>query len=474
MKPRTIIRTVSFLVLVACLVGTTYVLRPGWFERQEEHVEPLRDIDRSASRGPQYGRAVAIEGDFAAIGVPFFCGNVIDGGAVDIRKRDGNQWNTYTTLRASDERIGLTFGTGLAMTERFIAVVAWGFADDDSESIYIFRREGEPKSPAWVEEAILRPSVMVFDGELQDFPIAIDGDTLVVGAPTQTLRSGVPAEFATGSVFVFEQDADGNWSETAIIRPDVLQEGDQFGMGVDLQADTMVVGAPGRDEAFVFERTDGSWVLADTLSTTSDESEHHFGISVAIEGDRIAVGSGWDWNREGDGNVHTFTRTPENSDWAVERVLTADQPLLGEVVAMKGSILAARARANDPPVPEGDYQASGQPGLVVLFDLKTGKLLDSIGLQGKYDGKQSLYGQVLTLSEHWLLTGAPRFQQGSLPAVGAIQFLNVSNLKEQRIAEYLGPIEDAIYLNRGFDSEYVDPDVLFNLLKDQQSQDGDE
>lgn len=474
MKPRIIIRTVLLLVLAACFVGTAYVLRPGWFEREEEHVEPIRDVERSASRGPQYGRAVAIEGDFAAIGVPFFCGNVIDGGAVDIRKRDGNQWNTYATLRASDERVGLTFGIGLDMTERFIAVVAWGFADDDSESIYIFRREGEPESPTWVEEAIFRPSVMVFDGELQDFPIAIDGDTLIVGAPTQTLRSDVPAEYATGSVFVFERNTDGSWSETAIIRPDVLQEGDQFGTGVDLQADTMVVGAPGRDEVFVFDRTENSWVLSDTLATTSDKSDHHFGISVAIEGERIAVGSGWNWNREGDGDVHTFTRTPENSGWAVERVLTADQPLLGEVVAMNGSILAARARTNDPPVPDGDYQASGQPGLVVLFDLKTGELLNSIRLQGKSDGKQPLYGRVLAMSEHWLLTGAPRFQQGNLPAVGAIQFLNVRNLKEPRIAEYLGPIEDAIYTNRGFESEYVDPDVLFDLLKDQQSQDGDE
>lgn len=474
MKPRTIIRTVLFLLLVACLVGTAYVFRPGWFDWRSEHVEPVRDIERSASRGPQYGRAVAIEGDFAAIGVPFFCGHVIDGGAVDIRKREGNQWNAYATLRASDERVGLTFGVGLDMTERFIAAVAWGFADDDSESIYIFRREGEPKSPTWIEEAILRPSVRVFDGELKDFPIAIDGNTLVVGAPTQSLRDGVPAEYSTGSVFVFNRDDDGNWSETGVIRPDFLEEGDHFGMSVDLQGDALVIGAPGRDEAFIFERTKDSWVLSDTLETTSDESKHHFGISVAIEGDRIAVGSGWDWNREGDGNVHTFTRTPENSGWAVERVLTADQPLLGEVVAMNGSMLAVRARANDPPASEGDYQASGQPGLVVLFDLKTGELLDSIELQGKSDGDHSLYGHALDISEHWLLTGAPRLQRGNLPAVGTIQFFKVSDLAEPLIIEYLGPIEDAIYINRGFESEYVDPDALFDLLKDQRTQDGDE
>lgn len=466
MKQRTINRIVLLLVLAACFVGMAYVLRPAWFERDEEHVEPIRDVERSASRGPQYGRAVAIEGDFAAIGVPFFCGNVIDGGAVDIRKRDGNQWNTYATLHASDERVGLTFGIGLDMTERFIAIVAWGFADNDSESIYIFRREGEPESPRWVEEAILRPSVMVLDGELQDFPLAIDGDTLVVGAPTQTLRSGVPTEYSTGSVFVFDRDTAGNWSETAIIRPDFLEEGDLFGMSVDLQRGTLVVGVPGRDEVFIFERTEGSWAQSDTLETTYNESEHHFGISVAIEGNRIAVGSGWDWNREGDGNVHTFTRTPENSEWMVERVLTADQPLLGEVVAMNGSILAARARTNDPPVADGEYQASGQQGLVVLFDVKTGERLDSIELQGKSDAKQPLFGRVLAMSEHWLLSGAPRVQQGNLPAVGAIQFLKISDPEEQWVAEYLGPIEDAVYINRGFESEYIDPDMLFDLLKD--------
>ena len=476
MKPRTIVRSALLLILAACLVGTVYVLRPGWFDWRGEHVEPRRNLARSVTRGPAYGQAVAMHGDFAAIGVPYFCGHVIDGGAVDFRRREGDQWNTYATLRASDERPGLSFGMGLDLSDRFLAVAAWGFSDDDSESIYIFRREGEPKSPTWVEEAILRPSVRAWNfGD--DVTLAIDGDTLVVGAPYDYAYGvGVPEEYETGSVFVFERDETGSWTESSILKPEFLELDDEFGRSVALEDGTLVVGAPGRQEVLVYSRTDAGWQLQSTLTSTVQEPDYRFGSSVSISGDRIAVGaSSHFYTPFPGGDVRVFHRDSVESDWALEYVLTSQEPYFGADVAIAAGSLATSGRSLDPVYPDMKFEPSNQLGLVALFSIeqegnRIGTFESVLAPRGDYRG----FGSALSLSETWLLIGFPKMKVGKYPGIGAVQFVRTTGPEEYWIIEYVGPIEDGIYTNRGFEHDYIDFDTLRDLMKEQQERERQE
>jgi uncharacterized surface protein with fasciclin (FAS1) repeats len=117
--------------------------------------------------------------------------------------------------------------------------------------------------------------------------IAIDGDTAVIGAPS---AQGI------GAAYVFSRMGD-SWSEVAILRADNGEPGDRFGADVAIDRDTIVIGAPGDDDAggnagaaYVFSASASGWLLTAKLrpSATGDT---FFGASVSVYGSRIAVGA---------------------------------------------------------------------------------------------------------------------------------------------------------------------------------------
>lgn len=61
---------------------------------------------------------------------------------------------------------------------------------------------------------------------------------------------------------------------------------DEFGYAMDIDGDTMAVGAPGSDEAFVYRRRGDQWVYESTFT-----GGHRFGEAIDIEAGRMAVGA---------------------------------------------------------------------------------------------------------------------------------------------------------------------------------------
>ncbi|HET8759591.1 MAG TPA: cadherin-like beta sandwich domain-containing protein [Nitrospiria bacterium] len=148
--------------------------------------------------------------------------------------------------------------------------------------------------------------------------VALDGDTLVVGAALEdSAATGVnslqgPSDNSatdSGAVYVFVR-ANGAWSQQAYIKPSNTGAGDQFGFSVALSGDTLVVGAPREDSAstgvggkqtnnqasnsgavYVFVRTNGVWSQRAYLKASNSEAQDHFGSSVALAGDTLVVGS---------------------------------------------------------------------------------------------------------------------------------------------------------------------------------------
>ena len=134
--------------------------------------------------------------------------------------------------------------------------------------------------------------------------VAVDGDIVVVGRPFEWDSDWGPSVTtgSQGAVHVFESDGDGGWAETKLTASDPGDQ-DQFGSSVAVSGDRIVVGAGGDDEysgaVYVFERdAQGGWL--ETKLTASDRAPREYfgyraslglGVPVAVEGDRIAVGS---------------------------------------------------------------------------------------------------------------------------------------------------------------------------------------
>lgn len=90
--------------------------------------------------------------------------------------------------------------------------------------------------------------IIASDGLKQDFAgssVAVSGDTLVVGAPQEVCYSG--SACLPGAVYVFYRNQEEGWTEVQKITPFDGTADDQFGVSVAIDGNTLVVGAPGAE-----------------------------------------------------------------------------------------------------------------------------------------------------------------------------------------------------------------------------------
>jgi hypothetical protein len=128
--------------------------------------------------------------------------------------------------------------------------------------------------------------------------VDIDGDTAVVGAARDDLNGN-----DAGAVYVYVK-AGNSWDLHAeVTAPDGVP-GDEFGYRVAIDGDTLVVGAWLDDtvaglrsgSAYVFVRSGEIWTFQAKLRPSDHEPNDRFGLAVAVDGDTIAVASGNDLN----------------------------------------------------------------------------------------------------------------------------------------------------------------------------------
>ena len=127
-------------------------------------------------------------------------------------------------------------------------------------------------------------------GDEFGYSVAIDGDTLVVGAYAK--------DSDTGSVYVFRtSDGGATYGQVAKLTASDGASGDKFGVSVAIDGATVVVGAyyknSYRGAAYVFRTTDGGATYDEVAKLTASDgaSYDYFGKSVAIDGDTVVVGA---------------------------------------------------------------------------------------------------------------------------------------------------------------------------------------
>jgi alpha-tubulin suppressor-like RCC1 family protein len=143
-------------------------------------------------------------------------------------------------------------------------------------------------------ETILDPSNVA--GDNFGASLATDGSTLAVGAPYDDVSGRQNA----GRVSIFVRDGSGAWIlEARLVAPTAIAN-ELFGSSVAVEGDTVVVGAPLTDvggladagAAYRYLRDgSGAWSHADTLHRPGGARDDRFGFSVAVRGGLVAVGS---------------------------------------------------------------------------------------------------------------------------------------------------------------------------------------
>ncbi len=282
-----------------------------------------------------FGESVSIFGDYAVVGAIFDDDNGESSGSAYVFKRSGTRWIVEAKLLASDGTAGNYFGNAVSISGDYAVVGA--VADDDngniSGSAYVFKRSGT----SWMEEAKL----IVSDGEPGDEfgrSVSISGDYAVIGSILDDDNGD-----ASGSAYVFKR-TDTSWIVEAKLLASDGAASDFFGSAVSISGDYAVVGAWADDDngpisgsAYVFKRSGTSWTQEAKLLASDGAASDRFGNSVSISGNYAVVGaSDDDDNGTGSGSAYVFKRS--GTSWTQEAKLLASDGAAGDLFGGSVSI----------------------------------------------------------------------------------------------------------------------------------------
>lgn len=220
-------------------------------------------------------------------------------------------------LVANDAAVGDLMGRRMAVSGDVMIVGGYPFAADDGIGIaYVFRKTAN----GWTQEQELVGSdVQVGDSYGW---VAIDGNTAVVGAATQS--------DSRGAAYVFHWNGI-RWLEVQKLSPSVLQVGDYFGGHVAVSGTDLVVGAHGRASgaSFAYERVGTQWVLRQELQSSSPNFGDKFGFPVYFAGQSLIISAsddevaGQTWA----GAVYVFEKV--GGSWVEVQRVTSSAPSFG-------------------------------------------------------------------------------------------------------------------------------------------------
>ena len=267
----------------------------------------IKLVADDAFKDAGFGWGVAIDGDTAVVSAFADYDNI---GAAYVYERTGSGWQQVAKLTASDGEEGDFLGISVAVSDD--TVVLGAALDDnaggvDAGAVYVYVKPASGWVTMTETVKLTAPSGEADRGF--GGAVSLRGDTLVIGAP------GKDDALVSGEVFLYEGGG-STWSQTAVLSVAGLNGSDSFGTILDFDGNTIVVGAFGKDDmkgaVYVYHRPAGGWSdkSHDAMLAADDGAANDFfGGSVAVDGDTILVGAnGDDDNGSKSGAIYLFER----------------------------------------------------------------------------------------------------------------------------------------------------------------------
>ena len=327
----------------------------------------------------EFGISVAVHGDTIVVGAPQ---DDARNGAAYVFTKPMDGWTDSAgaaTLTASDGASDDNFGISVSLDGSTVVVGAPG-SNSNMGAAYVFNWNSDIST--WEQQAKLTAS----DGAANDefgVSVAMDGDTVVVGThqpeytddADQTVRR-------PGAVYVFTKSG-AEWAndgskdhrtETAKFTAPDGAANDEFGISVAIDVDTVVVGAhnheansnSGAGAAYVFTRdpNSGKWGQPVKLTASNGVKDDGFGISVAVDSDKVVVGAYLDSRVDNitidSGSVYVFINQSgmwsETLNLAAPALDARSDDRLGYSVAVdRGTLVVGAPQKPDTSARESTY-----------------------------------------------------------------------------------------------------------------------
>lgn len=346
----------------ASFAGAVYVfVRDGAVWTQQAYLKAS-----NTGVGDTFGDSVSISGDTIVVGAPWEDSEAtgVNGeeeddsarqsGAAYVFVRNGSTWSQQAYLKASNAGAGDQFGESVAVSGDSILIGAYreessatgsnGNQADNSlpfaGAAYMFERNGS----SWSQSAYLKAS-NAGTGDCFGLSVALSGDIAVVGALNEDgSATGVNGNWNddgatdSGAAYVFARNGPG-WIQAAYLKASNTDEEDLFGYAVAVSGDTLVVGATREDSnstgvngsqgndvndfgaAYVFVHNAGVWSQEAYLKASTINASLQFGESVAVAGDKVAIGATNESSNEGgvNGNENNTSAFHAGAVYVFER-----------------------------------------------------------------------------------------------------------------------------------------------------------
>ncbi|MEZ6317733.1 MAG: hypothetical protein R3B49_03115 [Phycisphaerales bacterium] len=236
------------------------------------------------------------------------------------------------------------------------------------------------------------------------------GATVIPTPDTLYVSGGGVAHI--NSVYIFEKVA-GLWTQTGTLEP----TNGQMGGALVVKGDVMVGAAFPEDAVHVFERIGGVWTERDTIYPPYTPPAGHpisFGIGLDLQGDTLAVGArNAEINGNANGAVYIYQRTANGWDY-VQLVRANDgvpTDRFGCAVSISGTRLAVGA------MEEAGTPAINDSGSIYIFEYDGVMWQQAVKLRPQLPSEDATFGEaVCLLTPDELLTSASGDSEAAMDA----------------------------------------------------------
>lgn len=419
-----------------------------------------------AALGDSLGGAVAVHGDTIVCGIANYDGIVGTNQGIGLFfTRTGTTWSASEVFQPNETQASAGFGSAVAMSDEFVAAGAtnWSRAGANfSGAAYAFRRAGGVPAKT-LTLAMPTPQTDANFGNR----MASDDTRLVVGAYNEDGDAGTKQ----GAVYVYRFQDESFVLEQKLL-PTTPQAGAAFGKAIAIDGTTLLVGAPDEDDdaadagaAYVFFFNGTSWSQQARIASPEPAGANRFGSSVDVSGNRAVIGSPTDTvvisstGRPSAGSADSFLRT--GTTWAFEKEFVEASAQAGEAagssVAVSGDFVAVGIPiyGNTPPTFRGAVRFYRWTGSTwTTFNLVTGSTAgERLGTALTQDGGLFAVGSLIKSIDFFLVSGPNINSAGGLTNAAFSGFGEVLSLSPTRLvaglSSYAGAGAALVYSRSG-------------------------
>jgi hypothetical protein len=341
----------------------------------------------------KFGCAVAIRGTRALVGAMTrtTAGGSRTGDAT-FYDLDNDIWTPGVTVDLGDDGGGSGYGQAVAVDGDTLAIGARAESNADGlrhEAVHVFTRAGT----GWAHQARLEDPFPTGDPLRRTgfgSSLAISGGTLVAGSPIWRNGSYPPAD--DGRVYIYERSGE-EWNLVA----DLAGTG-QFGISLAAEGSTIAIGAPSfqlpgeslrQGKVFIYTREAMAWAQTAELLAPADTDYNNFGRSVALDGNTLLAGAPYSLGEEWDNTPLGAVVAFRRSGTAWEQEAVISNPFDEGFFGYSVDISGDHALVAAPGYDDASY----------LFLHRTGTTWTK-GDSHYLDGLRSLTGNQVALAGH--------------------------------------------------------------------------